>query len=391
MKRISGVPAGLFLASIFLLLTSTSCTRESPLQPVPDGENPTNADVTMSLASGRPVDFSGQTYTVLVGLEQSDQGIDVMAYFPRSVSIHVGDTVHWVLNSNEIHTVTFPDGIMAPDLLLPSDEAGADPAVSPLVFAPFAVQQNPSSGSEFGGGMGESANSGIMGREPGQVQEYDLTFTTENTFGYFCLVHGSAMSGEVIVVGADDAIPSPNQALAEGRRQMAEALSLVPRVVRDAAGQVVPPETNEDGTLTHTILLGYSETLSASYGEVQIDLVQFFPKRLTVRSGDTVTFELSAENVAPHTATFLNGAEEPPLAVSQGGFLYLNANVLFPAGSDVLTRSGVFNSGLLLPGSGASYSLEVGDMSPGLEHFICLLHDGSGMRGELVVVPRPES
>jgi hypothetical protein len=102
-----------------------------------------------------------------------------------------------------------------------------------------------------------------------------------------------------------------------------------------------------------------------------------------------VTFELPLENVAPHTATFLNGAEERPLAVFEGGFLYLNSEVVLPSGPDVLTRTGVFNSGLLLPGSGASYSLEIGDMKPGLEHFLCLLHDSSGMTGELMVVPRP--
>jgi plastocyanin len=345
---------------------------------------------TTTLASRKPSAFSPQTYTVLVGLEQSNQGISVMAYFPRSVTIHVGDTVHWVQNSNEIHTVTFLDGVPLPELLLPSATVpGADPAVSPLVFNPAVVQQSPLSGSEYSGGIGAYANSGIMGRESGQVGEFDLTFTAEGTFGYVCVVHGFVMSGEVVVVARDQAVPSPNQALAEGRKQMAEALSLVPGVVRDAAEQVVPPETSEDGTLTHTVMVGYSETVTASSGDVQIDLMQFFPNKLTVRRGDQVTFEMSANNVAPHTVTFLNGAEEPPLAVFVGGFLYLNSEVVFPSGPDILTRTGVFNSGLLLPVPGTSYSLEIGDMKPGLEHFICLLHDSSGMTGELMAVPRP--
>ena len=94
---------------------------------------------SMSFAAKKLPDPSPQTYTVMVGLEQSKLGIGVMSYFPRTVTIHEGDTVHWVINSNEIHTVTFPDGILPPDLLLPSEEAGADPNVSPLVFAPFVV------------------------------------------------------------------------------------------------------------------------------------------------------------------------------------------------------------------------------------------------------------
>jgi plastocyanin len=345
---------------------------------------------TLTWAAKKPSTPSAQTYTVLVGLEKSNEGIGVMAYFPRSVTIHVGDTVHWVQNSNEIHTVTFLDGVPLPELLLPSATVpGADPAVSPLVFNPAVVQQSPLSGSEYSGGIGAFANSGVMGREPGQVQEYDLTFTAEGTFGYVCVVHGFVMSGEVVVVGGGQAIALPNQALAEGRKQMAEALSLVPGVVRDAADQVVPPETNEDGTLTHTVMVGYREIVTASYGEAQIDLMQFFPNKLTVRPGDQVTFEISPEDVAPHTVTFLNGAKEPPLAVFVGGFLYLNSEVVLPSGPAVLTRTGIFNSGLLLPGSGASHSLEIGDMKPGLEHFFCLLHNSSGMRGELMVVPRP--
>jgi plastocyanin len=343
---------------------------------------------TVAFASAVP---SPQTYTVMVGLEQS-KGIDVMAYFPRSVTIHEGDTVHWVQNSNEIHTVTFLDGLPLPELLLTSESVpGADPAVSPLVFNPEVTDPVIPPGGEYAGGIGAYANSGIMGREPGQVREFVLTFTAQGTFTYVCAVHGFPMSGEVVVVGGDEAIPSPNQALATARKEMAEALSLVPDVVRNAADQVVPSEMNSDGNMTHTVLLGYSETVAASYGDVEIDLLQFFPQRLTVRPGDQVTFEMSANNIAPHTVTFLNGAEEPALAVFVGGFLYLNSEVFYPSGADILTRTGTFNSGLMLPIPGTSYTLEIGDMKPGLEHFICLLHDSSGMTGELMVVPRAGS
>jgi plastocyanin len=331
---------------------------------------------------------SAQTYTVMVGLEKPNKGIGVMAYFPRSVTIHKGDTVHWVQNSNEIHTVTFLDGVPLPDLLLPADAAGADPGISPLVFNPAVANPAIPAGGLYTGGIGAYANSGIMGREPGQVGEFDLTFPNEGTFGYVCVVHGFAMSGEVVVVGDDQKITSPNQAMAKGRRQMAEALSLIPAVVRDAAGQVTRPDTNGDSTISHTVVVGYSETVTASYGDLEIDLMQFFPDKLTVRPGDTLTFEMSANNIAPHTATFLNGAEEPALAVFQNGFLYLNSEVVFPSSASVLTRSGVFNSGLMLPAPGTTFSLTIGEMKPGLEHFICLLHDSSGMEGELMVVPR---
>jgi plastocyanin len=342
---------------------------------------------TLSFAAKKLSASSSQTYTVMVGLEKPNKGIGVMAYFPSSVTIHTGDTVHWVQNSNEIHTVTFLDGVPLPDLLLPADVAGADSGISPLVFNPAVASPAIPAGGLYTGGIGAYANSGIMGREPGQVGEFDLTFPNEGTFGYVCVVHGFAMSGEVVVVGEDHKIASPNQAMAEGRKQMAEALSMVPAVVRDAAGQVVPPETNGDGTMSHTVMVGYSGTVAASYGDVEIDLMQFFPNKLTVRPGDTLKFEMSANNIAPHTATFLNGAEEPALAVFQNGFLYLNSEVVFPSGAAVLTRTGIFNSGLMLPIPGTTFSLTIGEMKSGLEHFICLLHDSSGMEGELMVLP----
>ena len=344
----------------------------------------------ITFAAKKISDSSPQTYTVMVGLEQSKQGIGINSYFPQVVTIHVGDTVHWMQNTNEIHTVTFPDGILPPPLLLPSEEVfGANPDVSPLVFAPFVVEQNPVSGSTLnvGGIGGGVANSGIIGPEPGQVKEYDLIFTSTGTYGYFCIVHGFAMSGEVVVVDNDEPIPSPKQSMAQGKKEMAEAVSLVSGVVRNANKQIIPPVMNEDGSITHTIMLGYDEIVETSYGEVDIDLMQFFPNKLNVRPGDIVTFQMSEYNTAPHTATFLNGEEEPPLAVFDNGFLYLNSEVLFPAGSDILTRTGFYSSGLMLPDPDLSYSFMIGNIKPGRLPFLCLLHDSSGMKGDLTILP----
>ncbi len=166
-------------------------------------------------------------------------------------------------------------------------------------------------------------------------------------------------------------------------------MAYFPRSVTIHVGDTVHwvQNSNEIHTVTHTVQVGFGETVTASYGDTEIDLMQFFPNKLRVRPGDTVNFEMSANNLAPHTVTFLNGEEEPPLAVFEDGFLYLNSDVFFPAGGAVLTRSGTFNSGLLLPIPGTTYTLEMGDMKPGLQHFLCLLHDSSGMTGKLMILP----
>ncbi len=253
-------------------------------------------------AAAKAPDSSQQTYTVLVGWENPHQGIGIMAYFPDTVTIHVGDTVHWVQNSNEIHTVTFLAGTEPPPLLITATQLGVPPDPSPLLLNPAAVDPVIPAGGLYDGTS--FANSGLMGREPGESQQFDLTFTAEGTYDYLCLVHGVVMSGQVVVVGQEVSIPSPNQAMAQGKQQMAEKLAQVPAVQMEAEMQVQPPVMNDNGTMTHHVMIGYNDG--------QIDLMQFFPDKLVVSPGDTVEWEMSLHNVAPHTVTFLNG--EPALA-----------------------------------------------------------------------------
>jgi len=330
-----------------------------------------------SATAGAAPSAAPRTYTVLVGAESAHRGIDVMAYFPDTVKIHVGDTVHWRQNSNEIHTVTFLGNQPQPDLLLP-----ATPPPSPLAFNPIAVIPTvPTDGK-----LGDPAmfvNSGLMGREAGQVRSFDLTFTAPGTYHYLCLVHGVMMSGTVEVVGPAVHIASPGQVHARGNHQIARQMAKAPAVVRKAKRQIQPATENGDGTLTHYVALGFSKD--------QIDLMRFFPSKLRVRPGDKVEWALSPFNDAPHTVTFLNGQPEPGLVVPVDQVLYINPLVLFPSPLPPvpLTRSGIYNSGLLDPNAGpTTYSQVIGDITPGPLPYLCLLHDTSGMRGTLIVLPK---
>ena len=193
------------------------------------------------------------------------------------------------------------------------------------------------------------------------------------------------MSGKVVVEGPDVNVPSPEQQAAMGKRQIAEQLARVPAVQKKANAQVKPDVKNPDGSTTHTIQLGYMDG--------QIDLMQFFPKKTNVRPGDTVVWEMSPSNEAPHTVTFLNGEAAPDLAIvvpqnNAPPFIYFNPATLFPyqPGSE-LTRSGAYNSGVVNPIPGPFYTLKIGAMSPGLQPYVCLLHDESGMKGTLVILP----
>ena len=155
--------------------------------------------VNAAVAGARPSP-SPRTYTVLVGAENAPRGIDVMAYFPGHVRVHVGDTVHFVQNGNEIHTVTFLGGAQLPEFIVPAASLGLPADPSPLVFNPQVVARTASPVS-----LGDTTtwvNSGVMGREPGQFPSFDVTFTAPGTYEYVCVVHGMMMSGTVTVVGS---------------------------------------------------------------------------------------------------------------------------------------------------------------------------------------------
>lgn len=326
-----------------------------------------------------------QNYTVLVGSEKVSKGISIMQYFPHTVQLHVGDSITWVANSHEIHTVSFLAGqalepiiIDAPPDLLPISPLQINPAVA------FASLNYPANGLYDGSYF---LTSGIMSTDPGFAQTFTLTFTQEGVFDYICIVHGQVMSGEVDVVASNVAVPTPAQEQAQGQAELNAAWLTVPAIMGQARAQVVPPVKNANGTFTRTITLGYMS------GNVMI--MQFFPSQMTVFPGDTVVWKLSDMGDAPHTVTFFNGGPDIPLVKFASGIngpaLLINPEVLFPSLSvmqgEPLNNTDLFNSGLLVPGQRESFSLTIGNISGTLD-YECILHDTSGMDASLFVVQR---
>lgn len=326
-----------------------------------------------------------QTYTVKVGWDDVSRGVMINSFFPAALKIHTGDTVHWVLNSTEIHTVTFLAGGAVPGLIIP---APANP-IGPLMFNPVAAFPAAPAGGMYDGST--YANSGVLGPDQGQATDFSLTFTNPGTYEYLCLVHGMGMSGTIVVVDASVKVPSPKEAAEQGRRELSKVRAQVPGVIRAANKMVTPPVKNADGSKTFTVFMGYSKGA--------IDLASFFPKRLVVHPGDTVNWVLSPTNIAPHTVTFLNGTPDQSLVipfVPAGGpppLLIINPAVLFPVNAGgPLMPSGYINSGLMDPTQPGphSFSLQIGNFT-GPITYQCLLHDAGGMVGKLIVVTDKDS
>jgi len=188
------------------------------------------------------------------------------------------------------------------------------------------------------------------------------------------------------VVPNSEVVPSPAQVYGKALLDIGKQWKKVPALLQKARQMEVPPTQNPDGSKTYHVMLGYSSGL--------IDIMQFFPKHLNVKPGDTIEWQLSSANVAPHTITFLNGNQDPDLLIpypqtNAPPLLLLNPAVLFPSTAVLqgkpLNMTDYFNSGLLDSTQGpTSFSLKVGNIL-GKVPYQCLLHDTSGMVGDVTV------
>jgi plastocyanin len=326
---------------------------------------------------------TAQTYTVLVGAENVAKKTNVMAYFPSTLHIHVGDTVIWKQNTHEIHTVTFLAGADMPILIVPTP-ANFTPAgimLNSQVAFPAVPQGEMYDGLTY-------ANSGVMSIDPGQPTQFSLTFTKQGSFPYVCVVHGMMMSGTIVVEASSVSVPSPSVISKQAQQAISSQLANSYALYGAALAKVPATQKNPDGSKNYTVLIGWSQG--------QYDLMDFIPNNLAVHPGDTVTFKLSPTNTeAPHTVTFLNGADDisfiTPIPNPPGPpVLLINPQVLAPINpGQPLTRSGIYSSGLLNPlGPGPyEYTVKIGDVSGNIS-YVRVLHDTSGMEAILQVVPK---
>jgi plastocyanin len=96
----------------------------------------------------------------------------------------------------------------------------------------------------------------------------------------------------------------------------------------------------------------------------------FFPRELTVHTGDTVTFQFAGfQNV-----TFLSGAAPPPFAIKDGNGYDGNPKVFFPAGASTYDGTGFHNSGV--PSSDKPFTYALTFTKPGHYEYGCTLHPG---------------
>lgn len=327
---------------------------------------------------GRPAPVrAAETWTVQVGGDIPAESIAANAFFPRSLTVNVGDTVNWVWRG--FHTVTFNAGRPPLDLLIPGPGPG-ELTLGPAVFN-YPPGPTPPSGP-YDGTQQISAGVPLEGAED---YVFSLTFTRTGIFPYVCTVH-PGMSGSVTVLPAGAALAeTPAQAQARGQAELQEALAGLKAAILPGiqAGHTPGP----GGATIHTLVAGVSLASGMS-------ALQFVPAELHVRRGDVVVWS-NADPFEIHTVTFLSGAATPAeieVRPQAGGppLVVFPAHVAGPVGGNVYTGQGYVNSGIF--GPGGSFALTI-DAPPGTYEYICLIHSGAvaeetgapPMKGRIVV------
>ncbi|MBF4764028.1 hypothetical protein ISU07_12910 [Nocardioides islandensis] len=287
--------------------------------------------------------LKAKTWTVKVGAQSRSGAVQTMAYGPKKVSINAGDTVHWVSNAMEPHTVSFINA--------------AHPAVPFDFTIAYMTEATPQATISK---PGQFRSSGIIAPEPdavfpNAVKTYDLTFLKPGKYHYLCYLHGKAMSAVVVVRKAGTPYP----------HTQAEYNVMAKRASNSDIEHGLNLWANALGASdSHHVFVGASDMRAL--------VNRFIPGSVVVKVGESVTFDLGANGFpVPHTITF----GPPP------------QNPLAPAGDPTNYQGGTLSSGVLVaaPFSPGPHTFTVTFTKAGTYPYICLLHGGMGMVGQVTV------
>jgi plastocyanin len=301
-----------------------------------------------------------RTWQVASGADSADHAVQLLDFFPRTITINVGDAVTWT-NEAADHTVTFLSGAKPPlpDIRQPDGR---------VLFNPLVAF--PQGGPTYDGtGI---ASSGLL-QGPGKT--WTLRFTKPGRYTYVCLLH-PAMVGTVVVRPADQPVAATQ---AEYDRQAAQQ-----REAELAAGKNLLEATRpaKQGTVYTLRMVGNPKERVALY--------RFGADVVRVHVGDTVRWVMDDPDEI-HTVTFPGSGQVPPFIVPtpqpQGPpKLYENPRAVAPAGGPVHRGTGYYNSGILVPAPlPGPHTYELRFTKRGTFTYWCVVHVPEGMRGTVIV------
>ena len=324
-------------------------------------------------------------------LSNVNRQADALAFFPSLITIQVGDSVQWHLNG--FHTVTFP-GTMRPYPFavstaatqpLTNDAAGKpfwwSGTAPQVIISPLSVLPQGRPGVTSGAQIHSSGLLRIFQAGRSRPAPFTLTFRKVGVYRYRCAVH-PGMRGVIRVVQRTARVPTltrlAQRAAAQFANVVAQARAIAKRNPKKPARVWVGAGTRSGAEVT-----------------------AFFPSRVTVSRGTTVTFA-NNDLTDFHTVTFGPPAVRsqieqtfvapqgtPPLPVFNPlGFFSSEAPAsVVPVAYDGTNHgNGYLNAGILAAKGtrGPNPSVyRITFTKPGVYRYECVIHPG--MDGTIVV------
>lgn len=301
------------------------------------------------------------TLNVGVGVGSGTQSGN--AYLPGDVTILVGDSIKWTIESDEPHSVTFGNG-----------PVGVPPDEWPVTGLTGAVPPPPGIANLTGTyGASGFLNTGLIWKGSAAT----VQFTAAGALPYICVIH-PGMTGTVNVVASGT---TTTQAEADAKATMTrDALNGAAAALEASAEAAVTETERADGTSVWNIFTSAKQDPAPQPGggTGYLELLRFIPPSLDIEEGDTVRW--NAPSV--HTVTFPTAGQDPST---------IDPFTTPPTTNSVYDGSSFYNSGLLgIPAPGAPSTYELTFPDAGTFNYICALHVFLGQTGVIDVAAAPE-
>jgi plastocyanin len=304
--------------------------------------------VAATVLAGCGGSSSTNTRQVLVDYDDDSFAGVFPAYFPASVTVHPGDTVHFRQAWNgEPHSVTMGTNVDAalarfsklpqnfdeitPDQFTAAfqgvpfmtgygadsqsvDQAGAQPCYLDSGAPPTAPDQAcPRRAQPRFNGRQALYSSGFIPYAGNNGNSFKVTLSSDiapGTYHYFCNFHGPAMQGAIVVAPKAKAIPTQSAVNTQAIKEVGLHTKPAEKVLKEATtGQFsvlraaslahfsTPPDVDLN-TLAGDYLAGYG--LSSPNSNEFFSINEFLPKTIHARVGQKVTWLM----VGSHTVSF---------------------------------------------------------------------------------------
>jgi plastocyanin len=298
----------------------------------------------------------GAQWHATVGAQSHDKGRQALAFLPNEIWIHVGDSISWTFNADDIHTVTFlTDGQVRPPF--------------PVGCPGFSA-----SGATFDGSTCVSAPPSVASGT------FSVLFPTAGNYKLVCLVHED-MTGTIHVL--DTSVPLPHEQSFYDRQAARQAQDLL------SAPDLLSGHHHDNSA--NAVTVGIGKIVANAGGHETVSIMRFVEPELVIHAGGTVEWT-NHDPITPHTITF---GDDPANPIPPSGNVTVDIDGALHA--TIASTSDSVHSGFIMSAPQERIGLPQAPLgptrfritftTPGVYPYFCALHDNLGMKGRIIVLP----